>query len=87
MNQVGWEIRNLVRMAVRFELTEDVPESIERERPTVSATILPRATAELHYGVTPTRRGLYEFGDIFLRWRLQLGLVIRQTADPGPRTR
>ena len=28
--------------------------------------------------MTPTRRGLYEFGDIFLRWRLQLGLLIRQ---------
>ena len=26
----------------------------------------------------PTRRGLYEFGDIFLRWQMQLGLVIRQ---------
>ncbi len=46
---------------------------------------LPHATAELHYGVRPTRRGLYEFGDIFFRWRLQLGLLIRQMRDQGPR--
>ena len=78
MNQVGWEIRNESGMAVRFEVTEDVPESLQREMPQVSAIILPRATAELHYGVTPTRRGLYEFGDIFFRWRLQLGLLLRQ---------
>ncbi len=78
MNQVGWEIRNASGMAVRFDVTEDVPESLEREMPQVSATILPRATAELPYGVTPSRRGLYEFGDIYLRWRLQLGLLLRQ---------
>ena len=44
----------------------------------MAGTILPHASAELRYGVRPTRRGLYEFGDIFLRWRTQLGLLIRQ---------
>ena len=78
MNQVGWEIRNLARWPVPFELTEDLPESIQGETPRVAATILPRASAEVHYGVRPTRRGLYEFGDIFLRWRTQLGLLVRQ---------
>jgi uncharacterized protein (DUF58 family) len=77
-NQVGWDIRNLASSAVRFELTEDVPEVIEREVPSVAATLLPHASAEVRYGVRPTRRGLFEFGDIFLRWRAQLGLVIRQ---------
>ena len=42
------------------------------------AGILPRATAELCYCVTPLRRGRYEFGDIHVRWRLQLGLLVRQ---------
>ena len=77
-NHVGWEIRNLAHTAVRFELTEDMPETIERDRATVAAAILPHATAELRYGVVPTRRGQYEFGDIFLRWRTLWGLVIRQ---------
>lgn len=77
-NQVGWDIRNLASSPVRFELTEDVPEALRREVPSAAATLLPHASAEVRYGVRPTRRGLFEFGDIFLRWRAQLGLVIRQ---------
>jgi uncharacterized protein (DUF58 family) len=78
MNRVGWDLRNLSGQNVALELTEDVPEVIEREVAVVAATVVPHASAELHYGVVPTRRGLYEFGDIFLRWRMPLGLVIRQ---------
>lgn len=78
VNQVGWHIRNLARWPVQFELTEDVPETVEQEAPSVAGVILPRASAELRYGVRPTRRGLYEFGDIFLRWQTQFGLLIRQ---------
>ena len=33
INQAGWEIRNGSGMAVRFEVTEDVPESLQREMP------------------------------------------------------
>ena len=78
LNQAGWEIRNLSAWPVSLELTEDVPDAICREATAVAATVDARASAELHYGVVPTRRGLYEFGDIFLRWRMQLGLVVRQ---------
>ncbi len=77
-NQVGWEIRNASGMALHFEMTEDLPETIQRDAARMTATILPRATAELCYGVTPLRRGRYEFGDIHVRWRLQLGLLVRQ---------
>lgn len=78
MNQVGWEIRNFASSLVKFELTEDLPEAIERETSAVTGAILPQASAELHYGVRPTCRGLYEFGDIFLRWQTPLGLLLRQ---------
>ncbi len=78
VNQVGWDIRNLALSSVRFDLTEDVPEDIQAEAPSVSGTILPRASAELRYGVRPTCRGRFEFGDIFLRWHAPLGLLIRQ---------
>lgn len=79
MNQLGWELRNASGMPVQFEATEDLPDTIRRAAPRTSATILPRATAELRYGVTPLRRGRYEFGDIHVRWKLQLGLLLRQT--------
>jgi len=78
VNQIGWDVRNLASSPVKFELTEDVPETIEPEAADVAGTLLPHATAELRYGVRPTRRGLYEFGDIFLRWQTPLGLLIRQ---------
>jgi uncharacterized protein (DUF58 family) len=77
-NRIGWDVRNLAATPLRFELTDDVPPSIERQTPAVSGTLLPRASAEVRYAVTPTRRGLYELGDIFLRWQMQLGLVVRQ---------
>ncbi|MEN6449115.1 MAG: DUF58 domain-containing protein [Thermoguttaceae bacterium] len=78
VNLVGWDVRNLAAARLRFELTEDVPEAIERQTQRLAGTLLPRASAELRYEVTPTRRGLHEFGDIFLRWHMQLGLVVRQ---------
>jgi len=78
VNQVGWDIRNLSSSLLRFELTEDVPEAIQPETPSVAATIFPRASAELRYRVRPTCRGRHEFGDIFLRWHTPLGLLIRQ---------
>ncbi len=78
MNQVGWDIRNLASSSIKFELTEDIPETIEREVPVMAGTILPQACAELRYAVRPTRRGRYEFGDVFLRWWTPLGLLIRQ---------
>jgi len=78
INQVGWDVRNLSSLPVSFELLEDAPETIEQQSPSVSGVLLPHASAELRYGVRPTRRGLYEFGDVYLRWRTPLGLVIRQ---------
>ncbi len=78
VNRTGWEVRNLSRWPVSFELTEDVPDLIERETRSISSTIVPHSTAEVYYNLTPTRRGLYEFGDIFIRWRTPWGLVIRQ---------
>lgn len=77
-NQVGWEIRNRAHVPLNFELTEDVPETINRQTPITRGVLLPHSSAELHYEVVPTRRGRYEFGDVFLRWRMQLGLVVRQ---------
>jgi uncharacterized protein (DUF58 family) len=77
-NNVTWEVRNSSNMPIRFEATEDLPESIRRDAERISATILPRATAELRYSVTPLRRGRHEFGNIYIRWQLQLGLLVRQ---------
>ncbi len=77
-NKIGWEIHNASGFTVSFEVTEDVPDEMERDVPSVSGNIVAQARAELRYGVRPTRRGFFEFGDIHLRYRTLLGLVIRQ---------
>jgi uncharacterized protein (DUF58 family) len=83
VNQIGWQARNTSPWPVKFEMIEDVPESIVQEEPGASGVILPHSTAELRYGVRPTLRGQYEFGDIYLRWRTQFGLLIRQRRIRG----
>ena len=45
-----------------------------------------RHTASLIYGVTPPRRGRFEFGFTALRFRSRLGLVWRQTKVTQPMT-
>jgi uncharacterized protein (DUF58 family) len=77
-NKVGWEVRNRSRVTVPFEITEDLPKTLERDTPRVAGRLLAHARAELRYGVRPTRRGQYVLGDIFLRYRTQLGLLVRQ---------
>lgn len=77
-NQVGWEVRNMAGTPLSFELTEDVPDLFERDMSSVSGVLQPRSAASVHYSIVPTRRGLYTFGDVFLRWQTHLGLTVRQ---------
>lgn len=77
-NQVGWDVRNASRVTVAFEITEDLPETFQRATPRVAGRLLGQSRAELRYGVRPTRRGQFVLGNIFLRYRTQLGLVVRQ---------
>jgi uncharacterized protein (DUF58 family) len=82
-NKIGWELRNLSRHPVSFEVTEDVPEGLERELERVSGEIAAQSRAELRYGVRPTRRGLYALGHMHLRYRTVLGLLLRQRRFPA----
>jgi len=77
-NAVGWGIRNDSGIDVAFEVTDDLPAEIERDRRRVSGRIRGRSADELSYRVRPTQRGLHHFGDIHLRWWTPFGLVIRQ---------
>jgi uncharacterized protein (DUF58 family) len=82
LNMVGWELHNRSPFTVWFEITEDVPVEMEREASSVSGQIVAHARAELRYSLRPTRRGLFEFGDIHLRYRSALGLLLRQKKFP-----
>jgi uncharacterized protein (DUF58 family) len=82
-NPAGWNLRNASRFTVSFELTEDVPPRCQRDQTSVAGRILPRSRAELRYHLRPTTRGLHEFGDIYIRYRTLLGLLLRQVRLPA----
>lgn len=77
-NSIGWDIRNNSRFTIRFDLTEDIPDTFQREQAVTSGRILPQSRASLRYIVRPTRRGLHEFKNIHLRCTTLLGLAVRQ---------
>jgi len=77
-NHVGWELHNASDQIVRFSITDDVPDSMRAHGLPVRGRIREQSRAELLYTVRPTRRGLYEFGHVTMRWETQLGLVQRQ---------
>ena len=84
-NRIGWELHNRSAGLLRFEITDDVPEELERDVARVGGQILPRTRAELHYQVRPKQRGLYRFEDIHFRYWTPLGLLIRQLRIRDPR--
>ncbi len=75
-NTVGWTLRNGGAHDAAFELTEDIPEGFERDKATCRGRLLARARGEVYYAVTPPARGRYAFGDIYLRYRTRLGLLV-----------
>ncbi len=62
--------------------TKDAKSSSVARRPS-SVLLRPRELVELHYHVRPPRRGDYGFGNLNLRWRGVLGLIVRQVRYPA----
>ena len=83
MNRITWRLRNHCRFSVPFQVTEDLPEGMERVTAVVRGEIAGQSQAEIGYFVSPTSRGQYEFGDMHLRYRSVLGLVLRQRRFPA----
>ena len=74
--EVQLQIQNASNRAVSLEVKEEYPPQMilkgEREG---QLQVEPRSTATLIYGLTPPRRGRFEFGHTALRFRSRLGLV------------
>ena len=79
-------VPNLIRLEVgyrgvhrtRITLLDEPPLEFAGAGPVLTATLRPGQTVTLSYSVTPPRRGLFRFGDLHLRYRGRLGLVVRQ---------
>jgi uncharacterized protein (DUF58 family) len=64
---------------------DDFPTSfgLEGSQRILTGVNIPGQLLEVVYTVRPPRRGDYRFGDLYLRWRSTLGLLLRQATFPA----
>jgi uncharacterized protein (DUF58 family) len=85
--EVSVHIQNPSPRAISLELKDEYPPQLilngERE---AAIRVEPHSTATLIYGLTPPRRGRFEFGFTALRFRSRLNLVWRDATGSEPIT-
>lgn len=77
-NPIQLKLRNRTRHRVTFWLRDEPPDVFEINARILSGTVGARQTWTGTYYVRPRRRGDYQFGNLNLRWRGPLGLLVRQ---------
>jgi len=82
-NPIRLEIHNRTARLINFEVRDEAPEQFQIETRTLQGQANPRSTWRGQYHVRPLRRGDYHFGDLHLRWRSPLGLLLRQGRIPA----
>ncbi|MGA9773468.1 MAG: DUF58 domain-containing protein [Blastocatellia bacterium] len=86
-NEVTIRIANRAVRKVTFILKDEYPPQMELRSPReVQLTITPSRTRSWRYGLLPTARGSYEFGNTMLRFRTRLGLLWKQFDYPTSRS-
>lgn len=85
-NRIRIDVRNSAHTRLVGAVRDEYPESTTAPGNVMSLDIPPRSEAHLTYLVTPSNRGVFEFGDIYLRLRGPLGLTTRQIRYPAKRT-
>ena len=82
-NAIHLKVHNHSRFPAVFWLRDEAPEAFRIETRVLNGTATPRGEWKGMYHVHPLRRGDYTFGNMTLRWRCPLGLVIRQSRIPA----
>lgn len=77
-NTIRIHALNLGRRAVTLWVRDEPPDAFRLQGQVLSTVLLPRQAWQGSYAVMPLRRGDYRFGNLNLRWKGPLGLVIRQ---------
>lgn len=77
-NPIHLSARNRGRRPATIWLRDEPPDAFDIETRVLGGVVPPQDTWRGVYHVRPFRRGDYEFGDLNLRWRGPLGLVLRQ---------
>ena len=77
-NVVTLWVTNRSRHDLRLRLKDDFPPTFRFDRVIHEVYAAPGATESVTYRLTPSRRGIYHFGDIHVQCWGILGLIIRQ---------
>ncbi|HZG51423.1 MAG TPA: hypothetical protein VEZ40_04740, partial [Pyrinomonadaceae bacterium] len=74
--EVRVRIANHAPRPLRLRVKDEYPPELRLSSPReASLEVAAQTTARLVYGLTPTRRGRYEFGQVAVRYLSRLGLV------------
>ncbi len=77
-NPVHLSVRNRSRHPATLWLRDEPPDTFKIEPRLLTGEVPARRVWQGIYRVRPLQRGDYQFGDLNLRWRGPLGLVVRQ---------
>ena len=77
-NVVTLRVINRSRHGLRLRLKDDFPPTFQFGSVIHDAHVAPGANEDIIYRLTPSRRGIYHFGDIHVQCWGILGLIIRQ---------
>jgi uncharacterized protein (DUF58 family) len=77
-NTVSLIVRSMARRALKVQIVDDLFDHCESSDFPLTAKVPGRSRVELSYKVTPHKRGAYELGDHWVRYRTPLGLWVRQ---------
>lgn len=71
-------VENLSAMKLKADVIDEVPKELQIRDFRVSEVFKAYQTKEISYDFRPVKRGLYNFGEVHLFLRSQVGLVIRR---------
>lgn len=82
-NDVLLEVYSQAAKPIKLRLRDSFPSLLESDVQEFEFVLAPNSKARLEYTLFPRRRGAYEFGSIFLRYRSRLGLFWRHLELPA----
>lgn len=82
LNEVEIDVYSRAKRRLSCRVRDAFPQGLESDTEEFVFNLDPESKAVLRYNLFPRRRGRYEFGDIYLRYRSTLGLFWRQLVVP-----
>lgn len=83
-NEVRLTVLNEGQNQIQCLVKDDYPQAIEANSSIFELTLPEHSKAELRYFLMPKERGLYQFGDIYIRYCSYMKLFWRQTIIKAP---